>query len=247
MSAVVPSTGFEGRTVAVVGASGGIGQACVQELAALGAAAVLCGRDTQKLSARAPGRSAVLAVDLEKPETFAAAAQQLPLLDGLVFAAGVALVRPFTLTDAAALRRVLAVNVEGPLLLLREIMRARRLSAGSAVVFIGSIAAHRGAPGYTAYSASKGALVSAVRGLALEAAGAGIRVNVISPGLVQTAMADDLAGQMTAEQAKAYAASYPLGLGRPEDVARGATFLLSSAARWMTGADLVMDGGATLR
>lgn len=246
MSAEVPPSEFAGRVVAVVGASGAIGRACVQELTALGATAVLCCRDPQKLPAVA-GRSAVVVVDLEKPETFAVAAQQLPSLDGLVFAAGVALVRPFTLTDAPALRRVLAVNLEGPLLLLREIMRARRLQPRSSVVFIGSIAAHRGTPGYTAYSASKGALVSAVRGLALEAAGAGIRVNVISPGLVQTAMADDLAGQMTAEQAKAYAASYPLGLGRAEDVARGATFLLSSAARWMTGADLVMDGGSTLR
>ena len=125
-----------------------------------------------------------------------------PAIDGLIFAAGVALVRHFSLTDAPALRRVLAVNVEG-LLLLRDFSRARGLEQGAAVVFFGSIFAHRETLGDAAYCAINGALVVAVCSLSLEIAGTVIWANVFSSGLVQTAMEAELGGQISDEQLKA--------------------------------------------
>lgn len=230
---------LDGMTVLVVGARGSVGRACAGRAARLGARVIGTGRGT----ARAGD---FRTLDLLAPEGFEAFAKELPELDGVVLAAGVTRVRPFTMLGEADWRRILAVNLEGPMLLCRSLLRARRIRTGGSVVFIGSIAAHRGAAGYTAYAASKAALGGAVRGLALEAARLKVRVNLISPGLIDAGMADAVEQPLTDVQKAEYAARYPLGLGRPEDVANGVAFLLSPASRWMTGADMVVDGGATL-
>jgi NAD(P)-dependent dehydrogenase (short-subunit alcohol dehydrogenase family) len=231
---------LDGLTVLVVGAKGSIGRACAERATQAGARVIGTGRS----ATAAAGDLRTL--DLLAPERFDDLAKELPDLDGVVLAAGVTLVRPFTMLADSDWRRILAINLEGPMLLCRSLLRARRIRTGGSIVFVGSIAAHRGAAGYAAYAASKAAIGGAVRGLALELSRLKVRVNMISPGLITAGMAGEVEHPLTEAQKSEYAARYPLGLGSPGDVANGVLFLLSPASRWMTGADMVMDGGATL-
>ena len=237
---------LENKTVAIVGAGGGLGTACVRLCRASGARIVPCGRNAERLLPLAEAGLEPAVVDMQLPEAFETWATALPMLDGLVFASGIALSRPFSMTDASHWEQIMQVNVTGPMLASRAVLRAKRLNRGGSVVFIGSIAALRGAVGYTAYSASKGALLAGTRGLALELAPKGFRANVLSPGLIATPMVIELARQQTQVEANRYNARYPLGPGTPEDVAQAVRFLVSDASRWMTGQNLVLDGGVTL-
>jgi len=102
-------------------------------------------------------------------------------------------------------------------------------------------------PGQIAYSASKGAVNSAVRTMAVELARRQIRVNTLSPGLVRTDMTNEAFKLLTEEQVKKLEQSFPLGVGSSGDVARAAAYLLAPQNRWITGIDLVVDGGYTAR
>ena len=104
-----------------------------------------------------------------------------------------------------------------------------------------------GRPGVNAYAASKGALVSAVKTLALELAIKGITVNCISPGTILTPLMQNLLDSLDETQREERQAGFPLGLGKPSDISATAQFLLSDAARWITGQNLVVDGGYTSR
>lgn len=238
-----------GARIVIIGATGGIGRACVEVASGLGAEVWLIGRDSEKLAAigKGPAPGGSITCDLELSPSIVDAVGRLPELHGVIFAAGVSLVRPLRVCGDVDVRRIMAVNYEGPVLFCRELMRQRKLADGSSIVFVGSIAGHIGAIGHTLYSGSKGALAAFVRSLALELAPRRIRVNTLSPGLVQTDMAARMNSTLTKEEAERYAKEYPLGLGQPEDVARVASFLLSPAARWITGTDLVLDGGISIR
>ena len=118
---------------------------------------------------------------------------------------------------------------------------------GCSVVLIGSVTSCVGAPGLAAYSTSKSALLGLPRSAALELAASRIRVNAVLPGHFQTPMADQHKGMLTEEQLAQIAAMHPLGIGRAEDVATCIAFLVSPAARWVTGSSFVVDGGYTAR
>jgi NAD(P)-dependent dehydrogenase (short-subunit alcohol dehydrogenase family) len=190
--------------------------------------------------------SATVLLDLEMPQIWGPAIEALPPLDGIVFSSGSLDVCPFRVLKPENFSTALTVNVVSPVALLRALARSGKLKAGSSIVFIGSIAGIRGAVGHLSYSACKSALHGVVRTLALELAPQRIRVNLVSPGLVLAGMGTAIGTSVTEEQIQEYAKKYPLGLGRPSDVAGPVAFLLSSAAGWITGQDIVTDGGATL-
>ena len=233
--------------MAVLGATGALGSAIVRHLSAVGSQAVAFGRSPEKLATLSEVAAESHVLDLRNPDEWEATIAALAPVDGLVVATGSLEVLPFSLLTAEKFSASLETNVVAPAAFLRSLLRAKKLNQGASVVFIGSISGIRGASGHAAYSASKSALLGLVRTLALELAPRKIRVNLVSPGLVDEGMGADFRTRVTAEQFAAYVGAYPLGAGSSDDVTGAVSFLLSSSARWITGHDLIVDGGATLR
>ena len=223
--------------ILVTGASRGIGRAIAERLLADGREVVLVARDAAALAAvaSAPTRARLLPRDLEiDPDVVDAAAELLGgTLDGIVHAAGLALHAPLDSIRARDVERMHRLHFTAPLEMARAF--AARGRPGS-IVHVASTLCVRPAAGRIAYSATKAALLSLTRSLALELAPRGIRVNAVAPGVVSTSMVRDL-------DIEPLRALHPLGLGSPEDVAGAVLYLLD--ATWTTGTILVVDGGLT--
>lgn len=242
---------LEQRTILVTGASSGIGRACAVQVAAQGAHVILNGRDSARLQETAslimPGAATVLASDLVAADSRSALVDALPALDGVVHCAGTNALRPVKFFDAGFVRESVTSNFEVPVLLSAELLKKKKLKRGASLVFVTSISASVAMPGNAAYSAAKAAVLGAMRVLAVEIAAQGMRANAISPGQVATPMTVRTAAHISPEALAENLKQYPLGFGQPDDVAHAAIFLLSQGARWMTGAELILDGGYTLR
>ena len=245
---------FGGRWVVVSGASSGIGRAVAVELARHGARVVLLGRDETRLAETASllngSEHRTVAFDLTQHDAITPALQKLRAetgpLYGLCHAAGIVETRPLQANSLAVMQSQLNVNLLAGLELARAVCRRDVLAEnGGSILFISSIYGQVGMPGQIGYCATKGALAAAARAMAIELARRGIRVNSISPGLVLTEMTDRALGPLSAEHVERLKAAHPLGVGEPVDVARAAVFLLAPATRWITGTDLVIDGGFT--
>lgn len=242
---------LSGRRVLVTGASSGIGRAVALLVAEMGAAVVATGRNQERLDellAVLPGEGhAGRRADLTVGEEREALLQSFDVCHGVVHAAGALKVLPLSFVRETALREAQAINYEAPVLLTQSLLKKKKISSGGSLVFISSIAARSGAKGHALYSGSKAALEAAARCLALEVAGQGVRVNCVAPGMVQTEMAREASDLVGEEMMRRHEAEYPLGFGQPQDVAAAIGFLLSDAARWITGTALVCDGGFTVR
>lgn len=232
-------------TFALLGATGGLGRDILAHLSGQGARVFALGRNTQKLLGLTPQPTGIATVDLDQPDAWPLAVRALPQLDGLVVASGRLDLVPLSASSPKTFESVITANLTAPAMFIRELLRQDKLKPGASLVLIGSIAS-QGAAGHAAYAASKAGLLGLSRTLALELAPRKIRVNTVSPGLVQAGMYDQLAATLGPEALQAYAAQYPLGLGKPSDISPAVAFLLSDNARWITGHDLVVDGGATL-
>jgi len=246
------SIDFAGKSVMVTGASSGIGSAVAIELSRHGARLILSGRDQERL-ARSLSRLAntghhTLPIDLRDHTNLFSAITSLrekvgPLY-GICHSAGVVETRPLSSNSVNVVQGILSVNLIAALELTRAVChRGVMDEGGGSVLFISSAYAHVGMPGQSAYSASKGAICAVVRSLAVELARRRIRVNSISPGLVETDMAKRSFALLSREQIEQLRNAHPLGVGTPEDVARAAVFLLAPENRWITGIDLRVDGG----
>ena len=164
----------------------------------------------------------------------------------MVHCAGVHWLRPLQLTDSAAVQQMLASHVISSLALTRALISQKLAPKdGCSIVWLSSAAALRGGAGSVAYSAAKGAMISAMRVLAVELARRKIRLNAIAPGVVRTPQSEAFMSALPPEQVQAIENEHLLGVGQPEDVAAAAAFLLSNDARWITGTTLVVDGGLT--
>ena len=246
------SSVFRGQQFLVTGASSGLGRATARYLALAGARVLLNGRSLEQLHAtletlEGSGHQILPKAlgDLDEAcDWLVSVAKQHGPLDGIVHSAGIQHALPIRSMKHAHFESMMGVNVESAVGLIKGFRQKRVHAEGGAVVLISSVMGLVGQPLQAGYSATKGAIIALVRSAALETAKDGIRVNCIAPAVVETEMIEGLKSSMTPEQFEAVRASHPLGLGRPEDVAEAAGFLLGKkSARWITGTTLVLDGG----
>jgi NAD(P)-dependent dehydrogenase (short-subunit alcohol dehydrogenase family) len=244
---------LEGKTIVVTGASRGIGEAIARACVEHGARVVLASRkqaDLDKLAGALPGdRVLAVAAHTGKPEDvdalLARAVEKFGRIDGLVNnAATNPFFGPLVDTPDAALDKTIEVNLKGYFYATRAFVRhARTRDGGGAVVNIASIMGTRAAPMQGAYGMTKAAVISMTQTFAFELGSSGIRVNAITPGLVETRFAATIVGNPAIRDV--VIRRTPLGRhAQPAEIAGAAVYLLSDAASFTTGAVLAVDGGA---
>lgn len=239
------------KTYIVTGASSGIGRSTAITLSELGARIIAVGRDSDRIAATMENLKGTENHSFEWdltdtdliPKRILSIAEEHGSLDGIVHAAGIQLIKPVQLYRHSDLEKTMSINVGAALALARAYKQRAVLKNGGALVFISSVVASAGQPGTTLYAASKGALSAATRSLALEFSRDNVRVNSIAPAMVTTEMTNAMTATLPPDALQAIRNQHPLGFGTPEDVANACGFLLSSAARWITGTTLVVDGG----
>jgi NAD(P)-dependent dehydrogenase (short-subunit alcohol dehydrogenase family) len=253
---------FIDKVVLVTGAGTGIGQVIAVRFAREGARVVLSGRrkerldDTRARIADAGGEA--VAVDGDVAEEASAnrmvdeAVGRWGRLDVVVNNAGTITSRTAAAeTPPEDWDRMMATNVRGVFLVCRRAIPIMGDQGGGAIVNIASVAGHRGQPANSAYSTTKGAVLNLTRSLAVDYGSRGIRVNAVSPSLVETEMARTRlrpGEDWNDRAAREWIPNYPLGrLGRPDDIAGAVLFLASDDASWISGIDLVVDGGYMAR
>lgn len=240
---------LEGKTILITGASSGIGRATAVACSQHGGRMIVTGRNEARLAETlamlaGEGHEAV-ACDLTSDEDVKALVGKLPKLDGIVHCAGTQQTCITKMLNKGVLEGLMDTNFFSAAVLNAALMKAKLLAKGASVVFVSSAAASRVAEvGNAAYSASKGALSAYSRVLAAELVPRNIRVNTVAPGMVRTGLMEKF--DVTEEEFLENEKQYPLGYGKPEDVAYAIVFLLSNASRWITGTELLMDGGLTL-
>lgn len=246
MSSVDPFS-LEGKRVLVTGASSGIGRQIAIACSQMGASVVITGRHSERLdeTARAlqgDGHLSIVA-DLTQDVDTDRLVAQAANLNGVVHAAGVARLAPFRMISRAQLNEQFSANTFAPILLTKGLLAKKRIEPNGSIVFISAIASHMGPAATGVYSATKGALLGAMRSLGLEVAKQGLRANCIAPNYVRTPMLDGLSqGGGGFDDGLNQT---PLGIGEPEDVAYAAVFFLSDASRWITRNYFIIDGGLT--
>lgn len=244
---------LEGKTVLVTGASSGIGRGIAVECSKMGAKVVINGRNKERLQKtfdqlEGEGHIQIVA-DLSKQEDIERLADEVPALNGFVNSAGIPKICPVKRIDRQTLEEIMNVNAFGPILLTSQLLRKKKLQKKSSIVLIASISGVCMAnTGEGPYAATKAALAGYTKTAAFELAAQGTRVNTICPGLVPTEILT-LSNEMFSEDQlkETMYGRYPLKrVGTPEDIANGAIYLLSDASSWVTGINLVIDGGYTV-
>jgi NAD(P)-dependent dehydrogenase (short-subunit alcohol dehydrogenase family) len=241
---------LEGKTILITGASSGIGKAVAQECAAAGATCIITARNEERLSATfsnldGEGHQYLLA-DLSNTESIEAIVEQLPKLDGVVSCAGIVETKMLKFTEEDDLLRLFNTNAFSSIRLIRTLVQQKKLKKEASIVIISSISGVKcGYLGGSIYGATKGALEGFTKATALELAPQKIRVNTITPGMVETSLLKD--SEIDSELLEADKLKYPLKrYGNPEEIGYSAVYLLSDATKWMTGTSLLIDGGYTL-
>ena len=259
-----------GKIALVTGGASGIGRGCAEALAAEGATVVVTdvqnalGQETVAAIKAAGGQAVYMTQDVTSEdvwiETIAAIKAQFGRLDILVNNAGIGIGGPITEMTLADFRRQQAINVEGVFLGVKHGLPLMRASGGGSVINISSVAGMVGSPNLAAYSATKGAVRLFTKSVALECAALkdGVRVNSVHPGIIETPIWDSISagigigplpgGANRIDLDAITTISTPLGVkGFPKDIALGVLYLASDDSRYVTGTELIIDGGMVAR
>ena len=261
---------LQGKVALVTGGASGIGRACAERLAREGALVVVTdvqdamGAEAVAAIKAAGGQADYLHHDVTSEDAWVEAITQVKTrhgrLDILVNNAGIGLPGLVTEMSFADFKKQSAVNIDGVFLGLKHSIPLMRASGGGSIINMSSVAGLKGSARMSSYCATKGAVRLMTKSVAMECAEAqdGIRVNSVHPGLIETPIWDTIFGgggpgsnaapQRSAALDAMSQAAVPLGFkGVPEDIAKGVLWLASEESRYVTGAELVIDGGLTVR
>ena len=171
---------------------------------------------------------------------------EVPEIQGLINNAGFTKLLPVQFVNLTDLNSILSVNTVAPILLLQKLLKKKKMKKGASVVFTSSMAGlGKSSVGNSMYAASKGAISAFIRCAAKELAPKGIRINAVCPAMVDTGILSS--GTVTKEQLESDMKRYPIGrYGKPEDIAWAIIYLLSDASSWVTGDNLILDGGISI-
>jgi NAD(P)-dependent dehydrogenase (short-subunit alcohol dehydrogenase family) len=230
----------------VVGAGGGIGSACARALDASADLMVLAGRSEPRLRATAAtltGRTVTVVANIateQGRDAIARAALESGGIAWLILASGIPLRGPLTQQAPGDIEATLLTNLIGPMLLIRRLLDGR-WEPNATIIAVGSISATRSLPNRSVYSASKAGLEHFCRSLAAELAPRGIRVNVVSPGVIDTPFLGDDQSRL-----QAWVSTHvpQARVGTPDDVGEVVRYLTLGAPPYVTGARIAVDGGA---
>jgi len=240
------------KIILITGASSGIGRSCSVECSKSGAGLILIARNEEELqktvSMLAPDSKAeTIIADITSAENLeeliAEKISVLGKISGFIHCAGIEKTLPLKKHTPQLYSDIFAVNVLSGFEIAKILSLKKYKSEAASFVFISSVAGMVGEIGKAAYSASKGAVIAGARSMAMELSRSGIRVNSISPAMVHTPILEKMFENVGEDAAKEIFKKHPLGIGQPEDVANACIFLLSDASKWITGSNLVVDGG----
>lgn len=242
---------IENKTILVLGASSGIGRATAITCAKMGAIVIAVGRDYLRLqdtlnAMDQPEKHHAFILDLLDDTTWNTMLSALPMIDGVACCAGVANMNPFTFISREEIDKVFNTNCFGPILLVQKLIKNKKINKGGSIVFVASVDGPKVVhAGNSVYSSSKSALVGMARNMAIDLAGKKIRTNCVLPGTTDTPMIRT--ANVTEDMLNETAKLFPLKrFANPEDVANAIIYLLSDGSSYITGSEIVVDGGYSI-
>ena len=242
---------LEGKSVLVTGAASGIGRATAIQCAEMGAKVILVDLNEQGLNesmALIPrDDTEYRALDLTDLDKLIEMVGTLPKLDGVASNAGIVLSLLAKFSEPKDMERIFKINTFSHINLVQQLINQKKLNKGASIVFTSSMSGvYCGLAGGSLYGATKSAILGYTKALAIELAPRRIRVNTIHPGMIETPLTAGTA--LSKELLKEDAKNYPLGrYGKPEEIAYSIVYLLSDATVWMTGSQLLIDGGYSVK
>lgn len=247
---------FHDKSFVITGAGSGIGRAIAKICYQFGAKLLLLDKNSSGLEETSlemdTGRSYSRIIDLASYDdlepAIAGSSEKFGQFSGFCHCAGFEYTLPIKSMTPTHYMNLFSVNTIAAFELARVLSKKKYVSdQGASFVFIASIMGLVGRPGLTGYAASKGALISGAKSMALELASKKIRVNCVSPGTVRTDLIEKMLQNLEPEQREKRLGDFPLGIGAPDDVANIVAFLLSDRSKWITGTNITIDGGYTAK
>jgi len=240
---------LEGKTILVTGASSNIGRQIAVKCSEMGAKVIATARNEERLKETLGKMNGeghqILPSDLSDSEQMPTLVEHLPELDGIVMCAAVFRTTPIRNNRRKYTEEMFKTNTFANIDLVQLLLKNRKIKDGGSILFISSVAAYRPYAGNALYSATKGAINSFCQVLAIEQSNRKIRANCVSPGIIQSDMeVKDWA--VTQEELDKEEARFPLGFGHTEDIAYAAVYMMSDASKWVTGTNMIVDGGQSI-
>lgn len=240
---------LQNKTILVTGATSGIGLEVCKQIHLAGGNFIGLGRNTnvleQYILEHKINNSSSKTVDVSDTQSIINLIESIDKIDGFVHSAGIVENNPIQFFNNDLYEKIRSVNLDSVLVFLSQLLKKKKFNKPASIVFVSSISGLYGMKGNGLYGITKASLSIMAKTYANELSSKKIRVNTVAPGMVNTQITLDASAFLSDDVINEDKKKYPLGYGEPEDVALPIVFLLSDASRWITGQDLVLDGGRT--